>query len=387
MKNLVLFFLLSVTLSISAQGVKFIDNDWNKARAEAKASGKYLFVDAYTDWCSWCKVMDRETFPNADVVQMLNSNFVSLKLEMEHNYGVNVAMKYRVSGFPTFLIFTAEGKLVRKIPGYLPAENFVQELKLSLNTAEYPPLSAISEMVDLVFPEFYKASFAGKGKRVNSDAPTVNSFLDTQKDLFSEVSFSVLTRFGSLLNDKYRNFLFNNQSKYETLYGTAEIQDVVNSLQYKMLNNAVKNKSEKELENTIVFAQTKNKQADDITPIWIRINYYKGTEEWGKMAEQVDKYIAIKGHPSNNLNDWSWNVYENCNDQEVIRKAVGWMFAVTEAKAEYATMDTYAALLYKAGHYREAQAYAEKAIDLGKAEGQKTTETENLMKKILEAMK
>lgn len=385
--NKIILLVLFVSATASAQSIKFIDNDWNKARAEAKQQNKYLFVDAYTDWCSWCKVMDKETFPNADVVNMMNNNFVALKLEMEHNYGVNVAMKYRVSGFPSFLIFTPDGKLVRKIAGYLPAEQFMQELKKTLNTGDYPAIAGISETVDLDFPDFYRASFAGKGKRVNPTAETVNDFLAKQKDWFAEVNYSVATRFASLLTGENRQTLFNNRAQYEKLFGAEEFNDVVGSIRYKMLMDAVKNKSEKELETTIAFTKEQYKNADDITEISLRINFYKGTENWAKMAEQVDLFTAKKGFPSDQMNDWAWNVYENCNDAAVVKKAIGWMRPVIEAKTEYATMDTYAALLYKDKQYGEAKDYATKAIELGKAEGQKTDETEALLKKIGETGK
>jgi len=58
---------------------------------KAKAENKILLVDAYTDWCGWCKVMDRETYTNADVIAALNQDFVCVKfnpeVEMTHSFG------------------------------------------------------------------------------------------------------------------------------------------------------------------------------------------------------------------------------------------------------------------------------------------------------------
>jgi thiol:disulfide interchange protein len=39
--------------------VAFVPTNFSENLQSAKAEGKYLFVDAYTDWCGWCKVMDR----------------------------------------------------------------------------------------------------------------------------------------------------------------------------------------------------------------------------------------------------------------------------------------------------------------------------------------
>lgn len=58
---------------------------------KAKAENKILLVDAYTDWCGWCKVMDRETYTNAAVIAALNQDFVCVKfnpeVEMTHSFG------------------------------------------------------------------------------------------------------------------------------------------------------------------------------------------------------------------------------------------------------------------------------------------------------------
>lgn len=381
----ILIALLFLTSVAKAETISFIDNDWNKACAEAARTGKYIFVDAYTDWCYWCKVMDKQTFPDKEVAAFMTANFVPLKLEMEHNYGINVAMKYRVSGFPSFLIFTSEGKLVRKLAGYLEVKVFIEELKKALNTKESPALAGISTEVDLAFPEFYKKSFTGKGKRVNPEAAEVNEYLAKQKDLFSEVNYSVLSRFAGLLSEANRNVLLDNKTKFETLYGKGEIDDAIGSITNKLLNNAIKSKAETDLNATLAFADKYSPDSTGTNQNLYRLSYYKGTADWKNMAQQVDLFIAAKGYESSYLNDWSWTVYEKCDDAEVVKKATGWMKTVVDKKQEYPTMDTYSALLYKAKDYNEAKVYATKAIELGKASGEKADETEKLLKKIEEA--
>ena len=381
MKKILIAFLF-LSSAAGAETIKFIDNDWNKARTEAAGTGKYLFVDAYTDWCYWCKVMDKETFPDKEVTAFVSANFVSLKLEMEHKYGVNVAMKYGVSAFPSFLIFTPDGKLVRRITGYAEPVAFLEELKKTLNKNDYPPLPGISTSVEVDFPEFYKKTFAAYDKKVTAEAAEVNGFLAKQQDLFSEISYRVLLRFASALNDTNRNFLLENRAKYETLFGKSEIDDAVMSMANKMLANAIKDKSETALRNLLGFIQKHYLGYNANIKSNFVINYCKGVEDWKNMAIQVDKFIERNGYEGGSLNDWSWTVYEKCDDAEVIKKAVGWMKPVIEKQPEYAPMDTYAALLYKAGNYTEAKTFAQKAIELGKAAGDKTEETEALLKKI-----
>lgn len=57
--------------------------DFEAGYKQAVAENKVLLVDAYTDWCYWCKVMDKETFTDTGVVRMLNQYFVMTKFNPE----------------------------------------------------------------------------------------------------------------------------------------------------------------------------------------------------------------------------------------------------------------------------------------------------------------
>ncbi len=382
MKRILISVLLLTTVA-KAETIPFIDNDWRKARAEATSTGKYIFVDAYTDWCYWCKVMDKETFPDTQVVAFMNANFVPLKLEMEHNYGIRVAMKYHVSGFPSFLILTPDGKLVRKLTGYIEAKAFIEELKETIDTKQYPPLEGMSATIETEFPEFYKKSFTGyTDKRVSPEATEVNEFITKQKNLFSEINYGVIVRFAQLLNETNRNFLLDNRIKFEALYGKSEIDNAIDDITGKLLNTAVQNKSETGLQATITFLEKYSPDTSGFSKVFYSLSYYKGIGDWKNMAKQVDSFIAIKGYEGSYINDWAWTVYEKCNDTAVVIKALSWMQPVIQKKQEFASLDTYAALLYKTGQYALARTYALTAIDLGKAAGDKTEETEKLLKKI-----
>lgn len=57
--------------------------DFESGFALAQKENKILLVDVYTDWCGWCKVMDRKTYSNDTIIRKLNQNFVMVKLNPE----------------------------------------------------------------------------------------------------------------------------------------------------------------------------------------------------------------------------------------------------------------------------------------------------------------
>lgn len=115
--------------------------DWDAACKLAGDSKKLIMIDFYTDWCGWCKRLDKDTYSNAAVIKSAEQ-FVSIKLDADRA-GKPVAKKYGVSGYPTILFVDAKGEEYGRIGGYLAAEPFRTEMeKINRVFTEFPKLEA-----------------------------------------------------------------------------------------------------------------------------------------------------------------------------------------------------------------------------------------------------
>lgn len=98
-----------------------------------------IFVDVYTDWCGWCKVMDKNTFSNPEVIEYVNKNYYAVKLNAESSKEVKlgehttteqgVAHAFRVSSYPTIVFIEKDFKTFTPQAGYRDAKQFLAELK------------------------------------------------------------------------------------------------------------------------------------------------------------------------------------------------------------------------------------------------------------------
>lgn len=99
------------------------------------ASGKIVMLDFYTDWCGYCKKMDAEIYPRADVQKALQP-FELRKVNAESSpANRELTRKYRIDGFPTVVFVDAKGNEVYRIVGYRPPEDFIRELETASNKA------------------------------------------------------------------------------------------------------------------------------------------------------------------------------------------------------------------------------------------------------------
>ena len=92
----------------------------------AQKQGKILLIDAYTDWCGWCKRMDRDTYANADVVKKLNQHFIAIKFNPELS-----DLKYKVDS-QTYTASEFFGQLNRGESTGFPTTYFISPVKRSL---------------------------------------------------------------------------------------------------------------------------------------------------------------------------------------------------------------------------------------------------------------
>ena len=88
---------------------------------------KKIFLHFYADWCGYCKKMAAETFQDAAVIAFLNENFISIRVNSDHNQAT--AMKYGVRGLPHTVILMDTGESIGTIAGYIPPEPLLSMLK------------------------------------------------------------------------------------------------------------------------------------------------------------------------------------------------------------------------------------------------------------------
>jgi thiol-disulfide isomerase/thioredoxin len=113
---------------------------YSDALAQSKKTGRLIIADFYTDWCTYCKVMDEQTMPDARVVKLVEK-LVPVKLNAEKE-GRQVAMRWGVTSYPSILLFTPSGELAGRIEGFAPPDEFLQQVQQILNREQRLPTLA-----------------------------------------------------------------------------------------------------------------------------------------------------------------------------------------------------------------------------------------------------
>ena len=103
-----------------------------------KKEPRKIYIDMYTDWCGWCKVMDKKTFTDPKIADQLNTNFYAVKFDAEGKENVdfkNQTFRFVAQGargyhelaaalmqgkmsYPTSIFLDENLNIIAPLPGY-----------------------------------------------------------------------------------------------------------------------------------------------------------------------------------------------------------------------------------------------------------------------------
>ena len=129
-----LFFALAAILLFVGRSAFAGDVSWttnlSQAKSQAASEKKLVLLDfTGSDWCPWCVKMDKEVFDQKAFADFATNKLVLVKLDFpqskeqpaaEKAQNTELAKKFKIQGFPTYVLLDASGKEVRRQVGYLP---------------------------------------------------------------------------------------------------------------------------------------------------------------------------------------------------------------------------------------------------------------------------
>ncbi|MEO9891205.1 DUF255 domain-containing protein [Aurantibacter sp.] len=149
--NRITFIIAFVLFAFNANAQEVQWLTWNEA-AELAATDKKpkkVFIDIYTDWCGWCKKMDKDTFQNEEVAKYMSDNYYMVKLDGEGKETIEykgktfnfvpsgrngyhefaAALMQGKMSYPTTVFLDEEMNMLSPVPGYQKPKPFLDIAK------------------------------------------------------------------------------------------------------------------------------------------------------------------------------------------------------------------------------------------------------------------
>jgi uncharacterized protein YyaL (SSP411 family) len=106
----------ATTPSFADQAVKW--NDWSDGLfPRATAEKRFVILDLEAVWCHWCHVMEKTTYADPEVGELLASKFLAVRVDQDAN--PDLSNRYGDWGWPATIVFNSDGTEIAKIRGYI----------------------------------------------------------------------------------------------------------------------------------------------------------------------------------------------------------------------------------------------------------------------------
>lgn len=367
------------------------DKSFKDLLATAKKEKRLLFVDAYTTWCGPCKLMAKNVFPQENVGDFYNANFINSKIDMEKGEGIEIAKKYNVRAYPTYLFINGDGELIHRVTSYYQPDEFIKVGQEAVDpTKQMGALQKRFEAGDKD-PEFLK-SFIKVFTFADADLATKAAaiyFEGNEGAALTEQDFNTLF---SLTKDSksalFPVFISRKAEFLKVMPEAAYDKTIQNFKINAVFNNAYNSKTKILDEKKYIAEAGKMMSQEEVRKMLLKskmrvANANKDKVAYQKLAVALYKDGTSPEFSSNELNSIAWNFFENATDKEALNQAIRWAQQSVKLSEGYANTDTLANLYMKAGDKTNARSTAQKAIELAKKEGEDFASTQ----KIIDALK
>ncbi|AZB17872.1 DUF255 domain-containing protein [Chryseobacterium indologenes] len=386
MKKIAILSSLFIGAIAFAQGIKFEEGNFASILAKAKKENKLIFVDAYASWCGPCKLMVKNIFPLKNVGDYYNSHFINAKIDMEKGEGIDLAKKYNVKAFPTYLFIDGNGEAVHRTLGYVEEKDFIQFAK----DAEDPGkrLTALKQKFENgeKDPEFLKnlamltiyndTDFAGK---------VLNRYFQQKASLDQDDVQLLLAATQSTESPVYKIFQ-DKKADITKIFPEDQYKKIDKNIQLNTIAKKAYNADTKTWDDTYFLTETQKflskEEADKVLKRMKANRALKNKDIPTYEKLVLELYKDISATSSEELNSLAWNFFENVDNKASLDKAVAWAQESVKKNQNYANTDTLANLYNKIGDKKNAKLWAEKSIELAKSTGQDSSDTEKLLKSL-----
>jgi thiol-disulfide isomerase/thioredoxin len=170
---------------------------WTDVLKIAKEQNKPIFLYCYTVWCGPCRALSTRVFPQPEVGEFFNANFINVKYDMEKGEGIELRNRYRphIIGFPTMLLIDKNGEVIHQMAGFKEPAELITGMKSGLEGRSLSALRAkyAAGNRNIEFLTNYAAALSGASLRSELEAMAIDYMESIPLDsIFSPKNWAIL---------------------------------------------------------------------------------------------------------------------------------------------------------------------------------------------------
>lgn len=124
---------------LSKENIKYNEITWQNFEPatliKSKLQKKLVAIYMYSDNCYQCYRMESSTFIDSTVIDVINENFIPVKVNGEERPDIEAALN-EAHVYPSLILLAPDGTYIISINGYMPVKEFLTSLMMIVNIAK-----------------------------------------------------------------------------------------------------------------------------------------------------------------------------------------------------------------------------------------------------------
>lgn len=201
-------------------------NNWEEVIAKATLDNKHIMVDLSTEWCYWCKVMDKQHFRDTEVLSLMNAKLNSYMLDAEKDsIGKLLKLKFGIASYPSFIFFTPQGEYLETWHGSMPKKYWMQFIQDSIDKLPRPR-PGIPDGLKFNWPAFVQRELKANFNKSNPSDEELNAFF-AQCDYKTFTDFNVCRFYPNKVPDALLEKMISDKPWLDVNYGHDIATDLI----------------------------------------------------------------------------------------------------------------------------------------------------------------
>lgn len=381
-----LFFLLLICVPTFGQTpFPFNETGYGNVMKQAKSENKSVLYMMYAAWCPHCHKMRDEVFADKEVSDLLQKNFLVAAQDVELEGGRDLARKFSVSSYPTFVVLDKDGNFLYGFNGELKKPDFIAELNEAKNPEKQLPYLKKNFGNDPSDGNKALALILALRKASLSANEVALKYLSTQKDeqLVNALNWKILANGVSEIESRPFQYVLSHQKEFASVSSEKRVARKIENIAMEALKNpAEKGDTIGYKKQRVLVKSIRMRKTDSLAYVYDKFLYEK-VRDWkayqNATIHSVDDFDA-KNYSS--LRNTAAVYLTEISDKEALKTAVKWSEKATSLQESKDGYLQTAKLYEKIGDKTKAIAAAQTAREFCIRVGFGTKDADELLKKL-----